>query len=144
MAAGGKITVKTKVGASLDEVWDAYVNPDDITKWNFASDDWHCPSAAVDLREGGTFTSRMESRDGRAGFDFSGRYSAVVKHRRIEYEMEDGRRVEVLFRGREDGVVVEVTFDAETVYSPEKQEEGWRAILDNFRRYVEGSRAAKS
>lgn len=144
MVAGGKITVKTKVGASLDEVWDAYVNPEDITRWNFASEDWHCPSASVDLRVGGIFTSRMESRDGRAGFDFSGRYSAVVKHRRIEYEMEDGRRVEVLFRGRDAGVEVEVTFDAENVYSPEKQEEGWRAILDNFRRYVEGSRAATS
>lgn len=139
MAARGKITVKARVGALMDEVWDAYVNPDDITGWNFASDECHCPSASVDLRAGGTFTSRMESRDGRAGFDFSGRYSDVVGHQRIEYEMEDGRRVEVLFRGREDGVEVEVTFDAENVYSLEQQEEGWQAILDNFRRYVEGN-----
>ena len=137
MKPRGKITVKAQIRAFEDEVWDAYVKPDDIIKWNFASDDWHCPSAAVDLREGGTFTSRMESKDGRAGFDFSGRYLEIRRPEKIEYEMEDGRRVEVLFRGREGVTEVSVTFDAEDSHSPERQKEGWQAILNNFRRYVE-------
>ena len=50
------ITVETTVSAPVEAAWDAYTSPDRIRQWNFASDDWHCPSARVDLREGGTFT----------------------------------------------------------------------------------------
>lgn len=142
--ADERITVRTRIRAPVARVWDAYTTPEDITKWNFAGDDWHCPSAHVDLRVGGTFSSRMESKDGKAGFDFSGRYRDVRRHSRIEYEMDDGRGVTVLFRPRKDSTDVEVAFDPDKVYSREIQAEGWGAILENFRKHVEGSRAAKS
>ena len=45
-----KITVETNVAAPLDAVWKAYTNPDDIKRWNAASDDWQTTSASVDLR----------------------------------------------------------------------------------------------
>ncbi len=48
-----KITVETVVNAPVARAWSAYTTPDEITKWNFASDDWHCPRAAGDLRVGG-------------------------------------------------------------------------------------------
>ena len=57
-----KITVETLVKANLDSVWDAWNNPDDIKQWNAASNDWHTTQSAVDLREGGRFSSRMEAR----------------------------------------------------------------------------------
>ena len=37
-----------------------------------------------------------------------------------------------------DGVRVRVTFEAETTYSEEQQRSGWQAILDNFKKHVEG------
>ncbi len=46
-------------------------------KWNQAIPEWHCPSAEVDLREGGKHSARMEARDGSMGFDFSGTYEEV-------------------------------------------------------------------
>ncbi|WP_376781490.1 SRPBCC domain-containing protein [Stutzerimonas nitrititolerans] len=64
-----KITVETHVKADLGKVWDAYNNPADIKQWNAAQDDWHTTSSTVDLREGGTFMSRMEAKDGSEGFD---------------------------------------------------------------------------
>src|SRR5690606_27576330 len=73
-----KITVETIVNAPLQQVWDAHNNPADIRQWNAASDDWHTTESTVDLREGGTFRSRMEARDGSGGFDFSGTYTRVV------------------------------------------------------------------
>ncbi|HOX12422.1 MAG TPA: SRPBCC domain-containing protein [Spirochaetia bacterium] len=142
--ADERITVRTRIRAPVARVWDAYTTPEDITKWNFASDDWHCPSAHVDLRVGGTFSSRMESKDGKAGFDFAGRYLDVRRHSRIEYEMGDGRGVTVEFRPRTDSTDVEVAFDSDGVYSRERQAEGWGAILENFRKHVEGSGEAKS
>ena len=132
-----KITVETIVAAPIDRVWQAYTNPDDIRQWNAASDDWHTTAATVDLREGGHFASRMEAKDGSAGFDFAGTYTKIVPHERIEYEFGD-RTAQVEFTQLPQGVQVRVTFDAETTFSPEQQRQGWQAILDNFARHVQG------
>lgn len=132
-----KITVETVVNAPLRQVWDAWNDPAAIVRWNAASDDWHTTRSTIDLREGGMFTSRMEAKDGSAGFDFGGTYTRIVPRQRIDYVLGDGREVEVRFEERADGVVVTNTFDAETTNSPELQRQGWQAILDSFGRYVE-------
>ena len=132
-----KITVETSVKAAPGRVWDAWNTPDDITQWNSAHEDWHTTRSAVDLREGGTFVSRMEAKDGSVGFDFEGTYTRVVPGQVIEYRMGDGREVTVEFVAGSGGVLVRETFDAETENPPELQRQGWQAILDNFGRYVE-------
>ena len=131
-----KITIETVVNAPLSTVWDAWNNPDDIQKWNAASEDWHTTRSAVDLREGGKFSSRMEAKEGSQGFDFAGTYTRVVPHQLIEYQLGD-REVRVEFAERADGVLVRETFDAEDQYPADFQRAGWQSILDNFRRYVE-------
>lgn len=131
-----KITVIITINAPVATVWRAYTTPADIMQWNAAPDDWHTPSATVDLREGGRFCSRMEARDGSMGFDFEGVYTLVDTMRRIEYGFSD-RTAQVLFDETDDGVRVEVTFDAEDTHPPEMQRSGWQSILDNFKRHVE-------
>ncbi|MBX3506045.1 MAG: SRPBCC family protein [Parvibaculum sp.] len=130
------ITVETTVKAPVDRVWQAYTTPEDIKQWNSASDDWHTPTATVDLREGGRFCSRMEARDGSIGFDFEGTYTKIETQKLIEYEF-GGRHARVEFSPGEAGVRVGVTFDPEDEYPIEQQREGWQSILDNFRRHVE-------
>ncbi len=132
-----RITVETVVNADLDAVWRAWNDPEDIEQWNAASDDWHTTRSTVDLREGGTFSSRMEARDGSEGFDFEGTYTRIVPEERIEYRMGDGRNVEVHFTPTADGVLVRETFEAESENEPEVQRQGWQAILDRFARHVE-------
>jgi uncharacterized protein YndB with AHSA1/START domain len=138
-----KITVETPVRADIKAVWSAYSNPDDITRWNTASDDWHSPRSRVDLREGGTFSTRMEAKDGSMGFDFEGTYTRVVPQELIEYRMGDGREVVARFDQEADGVRLRVTFDAESENPAEMQQQGWQAILDSFGRYVEGKAGAR-
>src|SRR5688572_14039703 len=134
-----KITVETFVAAPIEKVWQAYTTPEDIKHWNAASDDWHTTAATVDLRAGGNFSSRMEAKDGSFGFDFAGTYTNIVKHKLIEYAFGD-RTAQVEFDGKPEGVTVRVTFDSEPSHSLEQQRDGWKAILDNFARYVEASR----
>jgi uncharacterized protein YndB with AHSA1/START domain len=131
-----RITVETTVAAPIEKVWRAYTSPDDIKRWNAASDDWHTTAATVDLREGGDFSSRMEAKDGSMGFDFAGTYTKVVTPRLIEYRFGD-RTASVEFNDSAEGVNVRVTFDAEETHSIEQQRSGWQAILDNFARYAE-------
>ena len=129
------VTVSTTIAAPLQQVWKAYTTPADIVQWNAASDDWHTTTATVDLRVGGKFCSRMEAKDGSFGFDFEGEYTAVEPHQRIEYAFGD-RHAQVTFDSSTAGVVVTVTFDAETVHLEEQQREGWQAILDRFAQHV--------
>jgi uncharacterized protein YndB with AHSA1/START domain len=134
-----KITVETIVAAPIEEVWRAYTTPEDIKQWNAASDDWHTTAAAVDLRVGGAFSSRMEAKDGSMGFDFAGTYTNVVKHKLIEYSFGD-RTAQVEFADSPTGTKVRVTFDIEATHSVEQQRDGWQAILNNFARHVEARR----
>ncbi len=132
-----KITVETLVKADPDKVWGAWNTPDDIKQWNSAHESWHTTASTVDLREGGTFSSRMEARDGSEGFDFEGTYTRVVPGQAVEYRMSDGREVTIEFIESSGGVLVRETFDAESENPAELQRQGWQAILDNFGRYVE-------
>lgn len=131
-----KITVETNVRAPIAKVWGAYTTPDEIVRWNAASDDWHTTQASVDLRTGGAFSSRMEAKDGSVGFDFSGIYTNVIPHRLIEYSFGE-REAKVELAETPEGVNIKVSFDAESTHSNEEQKAGWQAILDNFTRYVE-------
>src|SRR5262249_33700107 len=88
------------------------------------------------LREGGAFSSRMEAKEGRMGFDFAGTYTKIVEHKRIEYAFGD-RKAEIEFTPGPKGVTVRVTFDSEPTHSIEQQQGGWQAILDNFAHHVE-------
>ncbi|MDO6851821.1 SRPBCC family protein [Priestia megaterium] len=132
-----KITVETTVQAPVEKVWKYWTEPTHIAKWNKASDDWHTPLAENDLRAGGKFLSRMEAKDGSFGFDFGGIYDEVKLHEVIAYTLGDGRKVEITFKDQETETEVIETFDAETGNTIELQQQGWQAILDNFKKYVE-------
>lgn len=131
------ITVETTVQVPADKAWLYWTEPEHITKWNTASDDWHTPSATNDLREGGSFTSRMEAKDGSIGFDFGGTYTKVTPHEHIAYTMDDGRNVTVTFTEQNGETHIVETFDPEQENSIEMQQQGWQAILDNFKTYAE-------
>ena len=132
-----KIRIHTKVNAPLAYVWKCWTSPSDIVQWNAASEDWHTPRATNDLRVGGKFKYRMEVRDGSMGFDFEGTYTAIESEKRIEYALDDDRKVWVLFREADDGILVEESFEAEDTHTAELQRTGWQAILDRFKKHVE-------
>jgi uncharacterized protein YndB with AHSA1/START domain len=131
------ITVQTTVNAPVSKVWDSWTAPKHITKWCQASDDWHAPKAENDLRAGGKFSTTMAAKDGSASFDFGGTYSTVKTNSLIEYAIEDGRKVKIVFESLGDKTRVTETFEPENTNSIELQRGGWQAILDNFKKYTE-------
>ncbi|MFA7285107.1 MAG: SRPBCC domain-containing protein [Candidatus Absconditabacterales bacterium] len=141
------ITVTTIIDKPIADVRNAWTQPEHITQWNFASDDWCCPTATNDVTEGGVFVWRMEAKDGSFGFDFTGQYDVVEPMSKLAYTMGEfkdyfvpaGRKAQVLFEkiGDNQTQVTEV-FDAEEVHSLEMQQAGRQAILDNFKKHVEG------
>jgi len=133
------ITVENIVNAPVEKVWQYWTEPDHITQWNYASDDWHSPWAKADLHEGGRFAARMEAKDGSMGFDFGGVYDVLRKNEYIEYTIDDGRKVKVKFSAQGDKTKVTESFEAENTNSLELQKNGWQAILDNFKKHTEAN-----
>lgn len=131
------ITVATTIAAPIENVWKLWTEPEHIKKWNNASDDWHTPKAQNDLRKGGKFLIRMESKDGKMGFDFSGVYDNVKTNELISYTLDDGRKVKITFTSVGNNTKVEEAFEAESENSIDMQESGWQSILNNFKKYTE-------
>jgi len=136
-ASDSVITIEAIVHAPIEKVWEYWTVPHHIRKWNNASDEWHTPSAENDLRVGGKFVSRMEAKDGSFGFDFGGIYHEVRVHEFISYALEDGRKVGITFIPQENETKVVEVFEPETANPVEMQQEGWQAILNNFKKYTE-------
>lgn len=131
------LTVKTAVNIPVEKAWTYWTEPQHITQWNAASDDWHTPNAENNLTVSGRFVSRMEAKDGSFGFDFGGTYTKIEMHRLIEYILDDNRKVSVKFN--QEGSTTQITeeFEAENQNPVEMQLAGWQAIMDNFRKYAE-------
>lgn len=132
-----KITVTTEVPLSPEEAWRVYTDPSEITRWNFANDDWHCPTATTNLQIGGVHKARMEAKDGSFGFDFEGTYAEVDAPRALTILLGDGRQSRTTFQPSAAGTVVTTTFDAESENAAEMQQQGWQAILSNYQKRAE-------
>jgi uncharacterized protein YndB with AHSA1/START domain len=131
-----KIIIKAVISADKQKVWDYYTKPEHIIKWNFANDDWCCPSATNDLKVGGRYLARMEAKDGSFGFDFDATYTEINEAESFCYEF-GGRFAKVEFKEQQEQTEVTITFDPETENSIELQKQGWQAIVDNFKKYTE-------
>jgi len=133
------ITIQALVDAPIEKVWHHWTSPASIKAWNQATEDWHTTRVENDLRQGGRFLSRMEAKDESFGFDFEGIYDEVKIHETIAYTLGDNRHVKIVFTQLGQQTRVDETFDAETTNPVEMQKNGWQAILNNFKKFVEAN-----
>jgi uncharacterized protein YndB with AHSA1/START domain len=134
-----KITIQAEILVAKTKAWDYYTLPEHIVNWNFASEDWCCPTVSNDLVPGGKFSWRMEAKDGSFGFDFEGMFTEIVPLQKIKYTLADQREVEISFSDLAEGTRVEIVFEAENENPLELQQFGWQSILDNYKSHTEKS-----
>lgn len=139
-----KITVSVVINKDRETVWQQWTEPTSISSWCHASDDWGVGAVSNDVQVGGRFSIEMKAQDGSDGFLWEGTYEQVAAPEFLSYVMGEGesaRRVEVRFASLHDGQTeVREAFDPETENSDEIQRAGWRAILENFKQWVEGNK----
>lgn len=133
------VTVQVTIDAPAKKVWEFWTEPEHITQWCHASDDWHAPYADNDLRTDGKFKTTMAAKDGSFSFDFEGLYTNIQTYKLIEYTLGDGRLVSISFDSDDNITTITETFDTENVNPVEMQRTGWQAILDNFKEYTESA-----
>ena len=134
------ITVETTIQAPIEKVWEYFTAPIHVTKWYHASDDWHAPFAENDLRAGGKFKTTMAAKDGSFSFDFEGTYQSIKEYEQLNYILDNGRKINIIFTKVDLGVKITESFDPENQNSPELQRSGWQSILNNFKLYVEAKK----
>lgn len=88
------------------------------------------------MKIGARYVARMEAKDGSFGFDFDAVYTEINFGENFTYEL-GGRFATVEFSEINGQTEVIVTFDPETENPIELQKNGWQAILDNFKKYIE-------
>ncbi len=132
------ITIQNTIEAPIENVWALWTDPAHVKNWNFASNDWHCPKANSDFVVGGEFHYIMAAKDGSIEFDFCGTFTKIIDQSAIQIFLEDGREMNLQFITEGQATKVIETFEPEEVNSLELQKQGWQAILDNFKAYVEG------
>ena len=131
------ITISSTINAPINKVWECWTKDEHIKKWNFASNEWHCPDVKNNLIKGGEFHYTMAAKDNSMSFDFWGTYQEIIFQKAIEIKLGDGRMLSISFEETENGVMVTEVFDPEKVNPVEMQQAGWQMILDNFKKHTE-------
>jgi uncharacterized protein YndB with AHSA1/START domain len=86
---------------------------------------------------GGKYSACTEAKDG--SFDFEAIYDEVSQPNKLAYTLLYGRKVVTELKEHGDTTTITTTFDAESENSIDMQRNGWQAILDNFKKYVEAN-----
>lgn len=133
------ISVETIIKAPLEKVWQLWVLPEDIVKWNHPSEDWETSFAENNLKSGGTFKYTMKAKDESAAFDFEGIYTDVKMFELIEYKLFDNRTGSIRFDENENGVKITEIFEPNIQDSESMQKQWCQAVIDNFKHYVEAN-----
>jgi uncharacterized protein YndB with AHSA1/START domain len=133
------ITVQTVIHTPLEKVWQFWILPEHIVKWNSLSADWHTPVAENDLKVGGKFKYIMKAKHGREEFDFEGVYANVKFLSLIEYKLFDNRIGSVHFEENDGNVKITEIFEPEKQNSESMQKQWCEAVIANFKAYVEAN-----
>jgi uncharacterized protein YndB with AHSA1/START domain len=132
------ITVLVTINAPITKVWEYYTIPIHVQEWNQASPDWHCPTATNELEIGKKFSFTMAAKDGSFSFDFWGTYTTIETNSKLYSTLCDGRALQCEFEAIDVNTTqLTQTFEPETENPMELQQQGWQAILNSFKNYVE-------
>lgn len=132
-----RIVVNVLVQKPLEKVWESWTEPEDIKLWNIPFPQWHCPVVINDVKDGGKFFFKMETRDGKEGFDHTGRYDKVIPYEAIEYTLNDGRKSTIEFQQIDRNTIVRESFEPEKSVPNDLQRNFCQSVLQRFKEYVE-------
>ncbi|WP_142826299.1 SRPBCC family protein [Planococcus soli] len=133
-SVGKMITLREKSRNRPEVIWKKLVTPENVMSWNYASDDWHCPTAENNLVIGGEFHYEMAAKDGSVSFDYWGTYTEIEPAKRLYFVLGDGRKVRIDIFEKPYGCLIEERFEAEQQNNLHLQRQGWQNILKNLAR----------
>lgn len=139
------VIIERDFKAPIERVFEALINPEDLTKWHHAGDGWQTPYAQVDPVVGGKIKIAYADPGGNVVFDFEAVISEIVAPKRLAFYLQieeliqdDSRLVTYDLSETAEGTHMRLEFDIEHLNSRELQEQGWSQHYDNLRTVLEG------
>jgi len=147
-----KVEVSRYLDAPPETVFDAWLDPESIGRWLFATPDGVMAQVEVDPRVGGRFriVERRGAENGAAQSpglgdgdsilaEHFGEYVALDRPRRLAFDFwtsfsEERTRVTVVIAADGDGSRITLTHEGVWVDYEERTREGWTMILDGLAR----------
>lgn len=133
------IVIERDFKASIDRVFQALINPDDLIRWHHAGDGWVTPHAEVDPRVGGKIRIGYLSADGAQAFEFGAVISEYNPPKRLAYYLQaeevintDNRQVTYDLSEKDGVTYLRLEFDIEHTHGKEQQRKGWTEHVDNL------------
>jgi uncharacterized protein YndB with AHSA1/START domain len=130
-----KVVVRKLIKASPEEVFEAFTNPEIMTKWFYGVEGWSVEVSNT-LEVGGSYTLNMIKTDGKE-YMHTGEYKVIAPPEKLVFTWNsDYARdtvVTVYFRGVEDGT--EITLEHEFLMTDEARADhrrGWTTCLNNL------------
>lgn len=133
------INVNITVNLPIKLVWDYWTNPNHIVNWNNPDENWFNAKVEIDFKEGGQFLYRMQSKEGKEGFDHGGVFDLIKPQELIKYTLNDGRKSEIKFITKGDSVEIIESFDPEEETPLEIQKQFCLSVLEMFKKYAESN-----
>lgn len=137
-------TLNRTINAPRELIFDAFLNPEHLTKWHHADGGWYTPFANIDARPGGELAIGFSSADNSMQFTLGGKFDEIRKNEYISYTMEDGRQVRITLTDAPNNATnVNWEFGLENMNSEEMQRTGWGQMLKNLDVYMVREAMAK-
>jgi len=137
MAAPVSLTVERRLAAAPERVFEAWLDPESLGRWLFATPEGVMERVEVDPRIGGRFL--VAERRGEELAEHHGEYVALDRPRRIAFDFwtsfsEELTRVTITIEADGEGSLLSLRHDGVWADYEERTEKGWAMILGNLAR----------
>lgn len=140
-AATETLVIQRTVPAAVERVWDAWTNPDKLSKW-FAPEGFEVGKVRADVQAGGQYRIEMNDPDRDEHIVF-GQYLEVARYERIQSTWRwEGSDIETLLTvefAAGEGGTTELTLTHERFPDADlrdKHNEGWTGVLNRLDAFV--------
>jgi len=135
MAAPVSVTVERRLAAAPERVFDAWLDPESLGRWLFATTEGVMERVEVDPRIGGRFL--VAERRGEELAEHHGEYVALDRPRRIAFDFwtsfsEQRTRVTITIEADGEGSLLSLRHDGVWADYEERTQKGWAMILGNL------------
>jgi len=135
MAAPVSVTVERRLAAAPERVFDAWLDPESLGRWLFATTEGVMERVEVDPRIGGRFL--VAERRGEELAEHHGEYVALDRPRRIAFDFwtsfsEQRTRVTITIEADGEGSLLSLRHDGVWADYEDRTQKGWAMILGNL------------
>ena len=136
-----RVEVSRRLAARPEQVFDAWLDPQSVRHWLFATPGGVMERAEIDPRVGGRFTI-VERRGGELAEHY-GEYVDIERPRRLAFDFwtsfsDERTRVTIAIAPDGDGSLLSLTHEGVWPDYAERTREGWTRILDGLAKEVGG------